>query len=174
MQVLIDFVKVGAVVYLRNGREAILEEIFPGRFVGAVIDSHMRVEWCNGGYACSELMSYDIIQVGEWRAESHPRTITQLVPKAVAKPALNVVELAVVNAKPSAVVSDVVGALEDMLAMAKEGHLRSVAIAGVTAKGGVVTLWNCDSGGASTDFAMLGAVSWLKDRMLVGLRNEDE
>lgn len=58
-------------------------------------------------------------------------------------------------------VPETVRVLEEMLARAKRGELRSVAIVGVTDQDNCLTVWNSDN----QYYTLLGAASWLAYRM---------
>lgn len=62
---------------------------------------------------------------------------------------------------PDTAVPETVALLERMLARAKSGELRSVAVAGVKANGGAVTEWNHEA----QFFALAGSVAWLQHRL---------
>lgn len=58
-------------------------------------------------------------------------------------------------------VPETVRVLEEMLARAKRGEIRSVAVVGVTNQDVCVTVWNSDA----QYYTLLGAASWLAYRM---------
>lgn len=60
----------------------------------------------------------------------------------------------------------VIEAMKDVLGMAKEGELQSVALAGLTDDGSVLTVY-CDNVGDT--YAMIGAIDCLKDTYKAGI-----
>lgn len=68
-------------------------------------------------------------------------------------------------------VPEVVEVLEEFLAAAKDGSLRSIALAGIRANGDAFTSW--EDGAKDGTFKIIGAIDWLKDRIFHAIRNKD-
>lgn len=68
-------------------------------------------------------------------------------------------------------VPEVVEVLEEFLEAAKNGSLRSIALAGIRANGDAFTTW--EDGGKKGTFQIMGAMDWLKDRMFTALREKE-
>lgn len=66
------------------------------------------------------------------------------------------------NTPPNEPVPEVVELAEDMLAQAKAGTLRSLAVVGVRSNNHVMTAWHEEG----QYFTVLGGLSWLSQRMV--------
>lgn len=64
---------------------------------------------------------------------------------------------------PNEPVPEVVALAEDMLAQAKAGSLRSMAVVGVRSNNHVMTAWHEEG----QYFTVLGGLSWLSQRMVL-------
>lgn len=65
---------------------------------------------------------------------------------------------------PDQAVPETIKVLEDMLAKARSGEIRSVAVVGVKANENVISAWHSES----QYYTLLGAASWLAHRMNSG------
>ena len=65
------------------------------------------------------------------------------------------------NAIPGEAAQGTVELIEEMLAKAKSGEIRSIAVAAIKANGNATTRWSHES----EFIALTGAVSWLLHRM---------